>query len=541
MSMAILNDPRFVSFTRERGVAGKEVTPEEFQTLVNEFQENQAANTQQATQMLSSISYPTPNAATAESSFAPESMDLNDLDVLTGGSRRNPIMSTVEEVAAQEQEQAMQQQAAAPTEDPMRMFAQERIAPIIDSWRQQRSAINTRGNTFQRRMDNESLNGLVARGITDLESVGYWGPEQSTMYTALLEKEKAPAEEAFARTIQAKLNPAPSGQQEAMPAGNPKEALERVTKAQALVRENPEDPRTKAIYEAELANYERASGVKTPTPVDGLIGLQRNLDIINNAQRLNLPSIDIGGQTLTKGEFETQKTALLAQANTLIASPEFQEALPLIDKYKFEDSDKGKEDFEQAVLASGGFYRTAEGSIVTPFNRYSAQTKESKFNLLGDKGTKENPLPDTEDTPDILSTLARGERTMIESAINRGEDLSGSRFSPEVIEAVQKDMNESRVESALKSLYAGGSWMQAVGLDNPTIKKEDRSGTLGRTDNIEAAKFLDTLDPKLVTKVYEKANRFASSEFRNSDGTWSDKVDSPEKVLTRIRELANRR
>jgi hypothetical protein len=542
MSAALLNDPRFVSFVRERGMAGKEVTTEDFQSLVNEFQGNQAADTQRATEILSSISDPAPNAAAAESSFAPSSMDYNDLDALTGGSQRGPIMSTVEEVAAREQAQAAQQQAPAP-EDPMQMFAQERIAPTIDTWRQKRSAINAREykNTYAKKLDLDALDSLVARGITDLEGVGYWGPEQSAVYSNLREKEGAPAEEAFARTIQAKLNPAPSGQQEAVPVGNPKEALERVTKAQALMKEAPDDPRTKAIYEAELSNYERSSGVKAPTPVDELVGLKRNLDVIENAKRLNLPNIDVGGQSVSKGEYETAKTAISAQVNTLIASPNFQEALPVIDRYKFADSDEGKTAFEQAVLESGGFYKTPEGSIITPFKRYTSQDDEKKYNLLGDKGTKENPLPDKDDSPDILSTLARGERNMIESAINRGEDLSGSRFSPEVIEAVQKDMNESRVESALRSLYAGGSWMQAVGLDNPTIKKEDRSGTLGRTDNIEAAKFLDTLDPKLVTKVYEKANRFASSEFRNSDGTWSDKVDSPEKVLTRIRELANRR
>ncbi len=83
-----------------------------------------------------------------------------------------------------------------------------------------------------------------------------------------------------------------------------------------------------------------------------------------------------------------------------------------------------------------------------------------------------------------------------------------------------------------------------VGFRNPNIKDQDMSGVLGRTEDPEAAEFLSKVDPEIVTRVYEKSSRLQgpnAQRFKNSDGTWSKKVDPPEEVLFRIRQLASRR
>jgi hypothetical protein len=70
------------------------------------------------------------------------------------------------------------------------------------------------------------------------------------------------------------------------------------------------------------------------------------------------------------------------------------------------------------------------------------------------------------------------------------------------------------------------------------------SGVLGRTEDPEAAKFLSEIDPEVVKQVYEKADRlqgFSARGLKNEDGTWSQKVDTPDKVLSRIRALASKR
>jgi len=543
MADEILKDPRFAAFVQQRGLSRKQVTPEEFQGLVDEFQGAQTADTQKATQILASIPDPAPNAAAAGSSFAPASMAYNDLGVLTGGGRRDPIMSTVEEVTAQEQAQAAQQQAAV-QEDPKLVFTRERVLPAIDQLRQRRSAITTGQfkNTYERKMANDALDGLVARNITDLEKVGYWGPEQSLLYSTIKEKEEAPAEEAFYRTINAMQNPA-SSQGPSISSADANKALEVATQNyESTVRfadANPDDPKAKAAVvsanKAVEVAREKAGLSSKPDMFADYQSISRNTAILRNAQNNNRPSIIIDDEVITEDMYDDRLLGLQARLGTYESTPDFIESRPQLKLDDFES----KEAWQTAVREAGGVYRDEEGRLVTP-QLFADQAKKDSF-----KRFRTNNTPATGNPPEgNAPSLARGEENMIRSMIEKGEDLTNTRFTPEVVESVRSKMDDEQVERALRKLYAGNSWMSMVSLRNPSIPDEDMSGVLGRTNDPEAAEFLSKVDPEIVTRVYEKTGRLQGPNakgFKNSDGTWSKKVDPPEEVLFRVRQLASTR
>ncbi len=435
MSAEILKDPRFVSFVRKRGVAGKEVTAEEFQGLVDEFQGAQTVDTQKATQIFAGMPDPTPNAAAAGESFAPTSMDYNDLGILTGASRRDPIMSTVEEVAAQEQDQAAQQKVAE-QDDPMLVFTRERVMPAIDQWRQKRSAISTGQfkNTYERKMANDSLDGLVARNITDLEGVGYWGPEQSAMYSTFIEKEKAPPEEAFARTVNAKLNP---DEQRGVAVSSAdanemfKTATQKYDTAVRYAEMNPEDPKARAAVESARKVVEatqKQAGLSTELDMfTDYQSILRNATILRNAQKDNIPSIIIDGETLTEDTYDAALSGIQAKLGTYEATPEFVEGRPQLKKNDFNT----KEEWQAAVREAGGIYRDEEGRLITP-QRFADQAKKDSF-----KRFRTNDAPATVDPPEENApSLTRAEENMIRRMIEKGEDITNTKFAPtpEVVE-----------------------------------------------------------------------------------------------------------
>jgi len=541
---AVLNDPGFKAFVRKRGVAGKEVSSEEFQVLVDEFQGKQSADTAQATKVLASIPDPAPNAAAAENSFAPSSMAYNDLGVLTGGSRRDPIMSTVEEVTAQEQAQAAEQQQAAAQEDPKAVFTRDRVLPVINNLRQQREAIATGKfkNTYERKMANDALDGLVARNITDLEKIGYWGPEQSLTYTTIKKEEEAPSEEAFLRTVNAAMNPA-AKQGVAVSAADANKALEVATQNyESTVRfadANPDDPKAKAAVvsagRAVEAAREKAGLSSKPDMFADYSNISLNAAILRNAQRDNIPAIIIDNETVTEDMYDDALLGLQARLGTYEATPEFIEGRPQLKLGDF----GSKEEWQTAVREAGGVYRDEKGQLVTP-QRFANQGKKDSF-----KRFRTNDAPSVVNTPVAdAPSLPRAEENMIRRMIEKDEDLTDTRFNPEVVESVRSKMDDEQVERALRKLYAGNSWASMVGLRNPNIKDRDMSGVLGRTNDPEAAEFLSKVDPDIVSRVYERTGRLQgqnAQSFKNSDGTWSKKVDPPEEVLFRIRQLASTR
>lgn len=259
-----------------------------------------------------------------------------------------------------------------------------------------------------------------------------------------------------------------------------------------------------------------------------------------NAQRERIPSIIIDGKTITENEYDNVIPTYQAQLGTYEASPDFRNAVPQIDETSFNDP----EQFKVAIQEAGGIYRDKSGRLVTP-QRFEEEQKKARFTTFKPKENEPAPVaaPEAGATVDGLS---RAQNNMIRRMIQEGKDSTNTNFkpTPEMIASVREEMNEEQIESALRSLYAGNSWASQIGLRNPTIKDEDLSGVLGRTDDPEAAKFLSEIDPEVVKRVYEKADRlqgFSARGLRSEDGTWSQKVDTPDKVLSRIRALASKR
>ena len=254
-----------------------------------------------------------------------------------------------------------------------------------------------------------------------------------------------------------------------------------------------------------------------------------------NAQRDRLPAIIIDGKTVTENQYDAVIPEYQAKLGTYEASPAFLEAVPVIDKNTFKD----QKAFIKAVQAAGQIYRDSSGRLVTP-QRFEEEEKKARFKTFKAQQNEVVPSPEADKPKEIPV----GEKNMIRYAIEKGDDLTNTRFTPEMIATVREEMNEEQIEGALRSLYAGNSWASKVGLRNPTIKDEDMSGMLGRTDDPEAAKFLSDIDPETVKRVYEKADRlqgFSARAYKNSDGAWSPKVDTPDMVLSRIRKLASQR
>jgi hypothetical protein len=390
-------------------------------------------------------------------------------------------------------------------------------------------------------MANDALDGLVARNITDLEAVGYWGPEQSSMYSTFIEKEKAPPEEAFARTVNAAMNPA-AKQGVALSGADANELLKTATQtydsAVRFFEANPDDPSAKAAVESAgkaVQTAQKQTGLSTePDLIAEYSKTLGTLETLRNAQKERIPALKINGETVTEDQYDDRIVGLQVDLGTFHASPEFRANRPQITK-------KGKtpEEFEAAVTAANGIYFDEEGQLVTP-KLFEERQKGSPFKRFRPKDAVVTPAPQTEDAP----ALAAGEKNMIRRMIMEGEDLTNTRFSPEVVASVQGEMEDEQVERALRRLYAGNSWASMVGLRNPNIKDQDMSGVLGRTNDPEAAKFLSGINPEIVTRVYEKTGRLQGPNakgFKNSDGTWSKKVDPPEEVLFRIRQLASAR
>lgn len=537
-------DSEFKAFIRQKGLAGKEVAVDQVRDLYDEFSGTQAQATERATSLLSGIPDPTPNAtaAASDTSFSTPSMDLNDITALTGGGRKNPIVSTVQELAQQEQQAMAQEQ---PQEDPVGLFYRDRVAPVINNFRQRRQQVdnNPDANSFERRMALGAINSDIEANVSRLQEAGVFGDPELNYYRSLTEDKELPREEALFRTFQFKMNPPRQSESGVAINEQTNKALETAAKvyetAQRFSEANPEDVGAAAAAKDAYRNVQtlqKQAGISTEPDLMGeYLQTRTGLETLVNAQQDRIPAIKINGQTLTEDQYDKAITEFQTQLGTLEASPDFRNAVPVIDEKSF----KTPEDFKAAVEKSGRIYRDSSGRLVTP-QRFGEEQKKARFNIFKPKPNEVSPAPEVE-KPEGIPV---GEKNMIRYAIEKGEDLTNTRFSPEMIAAVREEMNEEQIEGALRSLYAGNSWASKVGLRNPTIKDEDMSGILGRTDDAEAAKFLSDLDPETVKRVYEKADRlqgFSARAFKNEDGTWSQKVDSPDMVLSRIRKLASQR
>ena len=537
-------DSGFKAFIRQKGLAGKEVDVDQVRALYDEFGGSQAQATEQATSLFAGIPDPTPNAtaAASDTSFTGPRMDLTDMTALTGGSK-GPIMSTVEQVTRQEQEVAQQE---APQEDPVGIFYRDRVVPVIKNFRQRRQQTdnNPKLNSYEKRMALGAINSDIEANVSNLQEAGVFGDQELNYYRTLTTEDKElPREEALFRTFQFKMSPKEQTQGGFVVNEQTSKVLDNATKvydsAVRFAEANPENPAAVAAVESASKAVQAAqkqTGISTDPDLIGEYRQTRNtVDTLMNAQRDRIPEIIIDGKTITENQYDAVIPEYQAKLGTYEASPAFLEAVPVIDKNTFKD----QKAFIKAVQAAGQIYRDSSGRLVTP-QRFEEEEKKARFKTFKAQQNEVVPSPEADKPKEIPV----GEKNMIRYAIEKGDDLTNTRFTPEMIATVREEMNEEQIEGALRSLYAGNSWASKVGLRNPTIKDEDMSGMLGRTDDPEASKFLSGIDPETVKRVYEKADRlqgFSARAYKNSDGTWSPKVDTPDMVLSRIRKLASQR
>jgi hypothetical protein len=543
----------FKSLLRQRGLAGKEIDVAEVQNLYSEVSGAQTKSTRQATDLFASMPDPTPNAsAMGANTFAgtAPTMDLtvDDTDVLTGRSlQKDPIMSTVQEVSQAEAQEMEAQDQGPSMEDQIRTFGQERLLPVVEDLRSQRDRINSTKyrNSYEKKFALDALEGKAARNITKLEEAGLWGSAESATYRSLIEEEKSTPEEALLRTFNAKMNPQVQAQGSGAVSDDALVRLKSASEVMAVTQKSldiaPDDPEARRAHAGAVANYNRVqkeAGLSSgPDLMEAYRETNRNLSIIKNARDSEVPSIILDGEVVTNDAYDQAALVLQSQLGTYESSPDFLEQVPVLDETKF----KTKEEWNSAIKKSGGVYRDAKGRLVTP-ERFAEEEKKARFTQFKADAAAPTPVVTAEGEAD--SGIGRGEKTMIRRMIEDGQDLSKTRFSPEDVASVRQELNDGQIENALRSLYAGNSWASAVGLRNPMIKDEDLSGVVGRTDDPDAAKFLSEIDPETVKRVYEKTGRLqglSAGGLKNSDGTWSEKVDSPDKVLSRIRALASTR
>lgn len=538
---------------RQRGLAGKEIDVSEVQDLYNESSGAQAKSTRQATNMFASMPDPTPNAsAMGANTFAgtAPTMDLtvSDADMLTGRSmQRDPIMSTVQEVNQAEAQEMEAQNQAPSMEDQMRAFGQERLLPVVQDLRSQRDRINSTKfrNSYEKKFALDALEGKAARNITKLEEAGLWSSAESATYRSLIEEEKSTPEEALMRTFNAKMNPPAQAQGSGNVSDDALVRLKGAAEVMAVTQKSldiaPDDPEARRAHAGAVANYNRVgkeAGLSSgPDLMEAYRETNRNLSIIKNARTSEVPSIILDGQVVTNDGYDQAALVLQSQLGTYESSPDFLEQVPTLDETKFKTTDE----WTSAIKAAGGIYRDPKGRLVTP-ERFAKEEEKARFTQF--KSAAAAPATTAPVAEQSEGGLSRADNNLIRRMIQEGRDSTNTNFkpTPEMISTVQGEMNDEQIESALRSLYAGNSWASAVGLRNPMIKDADLSGVVGRTDDPDAAKFLSGIDPETVKRVYEKTGRLqglSAGGLKKSDGTWSEKVDSPDKVLSRIRALAS--
>ena len=544
-------DDGFKTLLRQKGYAGrKDVSVEELEALYIDYSGKQEQDTKVATNLLSSVAAdpaPYTGAMANQDTFqGDQSFDLTQMNN-QGGS--GPIFSTVQAVDEQEALRRQQAEQAAAQPDPndeFRMVVQERLLPAIDAIKQQRVAASREQNTWKRKMNLEQVDQLAATRINDLVASGVINSQEADLIQGRADESKGLTyEESLRRFLFDRMNP----QQQQAEAGvsvDPqtsealKVAVDVYKAAESAAELRPDDPSARRAAEdayRTVQNVKRKAGLSVDAnPVEDYKKVLRDVKFLQNAQNDDLPRVTLNDQVIEGDNYGDALLGLQTQLGTIMASPEFREKLPVIDKTSFENP----EDFQKAVRDAGQLYLDENGQVVTP-DTFTGKEKKARFTTF--KPRENEPTPDAAPT-EQQADIPVGEKNMIRRMIQEGQDLTNTRFSPETISAVREEMNEEQIESALRSLYAGNSWASQIGLRNPMIKDEDLSGVLGRTDDPEAAKFLSEIDPEVVKRVYEKADRlqgFSARGLKSEDGTWSQKVDTPDKVLSRIRALASKR
>lgn len=529
-----LNDPQFREFYKQRGLQGKRVSRAEAQALWEEYSGKQTAATQQATRMFSSLPEATPNTAAAASAFTPEQMDYNDLDVLTGRGQQNPVIAAAN--ASPDPQPAPPQ--SAPPANRFRSFAESQLLPQIERWRQQRDQVisGKYKSTSAQRMDLDKIDMEVETAISRLDSLNEWDPTSRSLYKSAITEEGAPKIEAFSRIINSRLK-TPQGQSGVAGQTNTERAelskglqtrLDSLVKAAELRPDDQNIRQEIGVVTSQMASL-TSDEERTAAQLGNLFQRTNELRSLRNAKKQGAPII-FRGQPLPPDQFDDTIAAVGTEVNTYLASPDVLSALPTIKKEDFPDNPAG---YEAAIQKTGGIYKDEGGNLVTA-DIFEAQEKEERFRRF----TKDRAV---KDEPATQSEIPTGDRLVIRRMIEAGKDLANTRFSEDTIKRVREEMEDEQVLSALNSLYADNSWAGKIGMVAPTVDRNNMSGIRGRTDDVEAAKFLSTLPPEVVTRVYERSNRLqgsSASGFKNEDGTWSNKVDPPEEVLFRVRSIA---
>lgn len=196
------SNPQFVEFVRKKGVAGKDVSPEEALALVSDFDSEQQAASQQAMKVLDSIpgQYAvTPNATSIDrGSFSP--VDLG----LERATPKGPIEATADIVSRQEaaaQPADENQQTQADPMDALRSFAPT-IGTWVDGWRNRYRQINATQfrSATAKNQAFDAVNSEVDETITDLQMRGAWTPEAQKNYLEDVKAGSSPVE-AFTRIV----------------------------------------------------------------------------------------------------------------------------------------------------------------------------------------------------------------------------------------------------------------------------------------------------------------------------------------------------
>jgi hypothetical protein len=543
----------FKNLLRQKGYAGKKDVPvEELEALYVDYSGKQEQDTKVATNLLSSVaSDPAPytSAMASQDTFqGDQSFDLTQINN-QGGS--GPIFSTVQAVDEQAALRRQQSEQAAAQPDPndqFRMVVQDRILPAIDAIKQKRSSAAGIKNTWERKMQQDSVDQLAATRINDLVASGLINSQDAGLIMKRADESKGLTyEESLRGFLFDRMNP--QQQTEAGVSVDPetaealKVAVDVYKTAESAAELRADDPAARRAADdayRTVQNVKKKAGLSVEVnPVEDYKTVLRDVKFLQNAQNDDTPRVTLNDQVIEEGSYGDALLGLQTKLGTIMASPEFREKLPVIDRRTFETP----EDYQAAIRKAGQLYLDENGQVMTP-DIFAEKEKKARFTTF--KPKENEPVPSTPMAEQPANNLSRANKNLIRRMIQEGKDSTNTNFkpTPEMIASVREEMNEEQIESALRSLYAGNSWANKIGFRNPTIKDEDMSGVLGRTEDPEAAKFLSEIDPEVVKQVYEKADRlqgFSARGLKNEDGTWSQKVDTPDKVLSRIRALASKR
>jgi hypothetical protein len=324
----------FKNLLRQKGYAGKKDVPvEELEALYVDYSGKQEQDTKVATNLLSSVAAdpaPYTGAMASQDTFqGDQSFDLTQINN-QGGS--GPIFSTVQAVDEQAALRRQQSEQAAAQPDPndqFRMVVQDRILPAIDAIKQKRSSAAGIKNTWERKMQQDSVDQLAATRINDLVASGLINSQDAGLIMKRADESKGLTyEESLRGFLFDRMNP--QQQTEAGVSVDPetaealKVAVDVYKTAESAAELRADDPAARRAADdayRTVQNVKKKAGLSVEVnPVEDYKTVLRDVKFLQNAQNDDTPRVTLNDQVIEEGSYGDALLGLQTKLGTIMAA-----------------------------------------------------------------------------------------------------------------------------------------------------------------------------------------------------------------------------